>query len=344
VPEADQVDSSRRTTPLDDISARELERGTASALVVPSEPGDGGHRFHNPNREVSKVQATAPRSPNDLVEDVGNQVREHATAASPWIEGLGRFGYAAKGVVYLIVGGLAVQAALGEGGQVTDQKGAISKIAEAPFGASLLVVMAIGLLGYALWQLVRAALDTEHKGTDGKGLLGRAVYAGVAVVYAGLAFSTLKLAMGTSSGQGSTEKAQGWTAWLMNQPLGEWLVGLVGAAVVVNGLYQFYRAFKSNLTEDLNLTDVGAEHRDWVTRIGRAGYAARGVAFVMIGGFLIGAAMHHNPSEAQGLDGTLATLASQPFGPYLLGLVALGLAAYGVFALVEARYRRMVMS
>jgi hypothetical protein len=290
------------------------------------------------------VQATAPRSPQDRIEDVGNQVREHATEASPWLEGLGRFGYAAKGIVYVIVGGLAVQAAFGQGGQVTDQKGAITKIAEAPFGASLLVIMAIGLLGYAIWQLVRAAFDTEHKGTDGKGLLGRAVYAGVAVIYASLAFSTLKLAMGTGSGQGSTEKTQGWTAWLMSQPFGDWLVGIVGAAVVGNGIYQLYRAFKSDLTKDLHLTDVGADHRDWVTKLGRAGYAARGVAFMMIGGFLIGAAMHHDPSEAQGLDGTLATLASQPFGPYLLGLVAIGLVAYGAFALVEARYRRMVVS
>ena len=289
------------------------------------------------------MQATAPRPNGDLLNDVQEQVREHAANASPWIEGLGRFGYAAKGVVYLIVGGLAVQSALGAGGQVTDQTGAISKIAEAPFGASILVIMAVGLLGYAIWQLVRAAFDTEDKGSDVKGLLGRAVYAGVAVTYATLAFSTLKLAMSGQGSAGSTEKTQGWTAWLMSQPLGEWLVGLVGAAVIANGILQLFRAFKSNLTEDLHLTDVGARHRDWVVRIGRAGYAARGVAFMMIGGFLIGAAMHHNPSEAQGLDGTLATLANQPFGPYLLGLVAAGLAAYGLFALVEARYRKMVV-
>lgn len=289
------------------------------------------------------MQATAPRSPRDTFHGIESHVHEGATRASPWIEGLGRFGYAAKGVVYLIVGGLAVQAALGHGGQTTDQQGALSRVAEAPFGRSLLVVLAVGLVGYALWQLVRAALDTEQKGDEAKGLLMRAVYAGVAVIYAMLAWSAVRMAMGINSGQGSTEKAQGWTAWLMDQPFGVWLVGIIGAAVVVNGLYQFYRAFKSKLTDDLNLTDMDAERREWVTRIGRAGYAARGVAFVMIGGFLIGAAMHHNPSEAQGLDGALATLASQPFGPYLLGLVAAGLAAYGVFALVEARYRRMVV-
>ena len=289
------------------------------------------------------MQASTMRPPTGAREDIGARVREGAAEASPWIEGLGRFGYVAKGVVYLIIGGLAVQAALGQGGGTTDQRGALAHIAGGPFGRSALVAVAIGLLGYALWQAVRAALDTERKGADGKGMLARAMYAGVALVYVGLAYSALRIAMGVSSGQGSTEKTQDWTAWLLGQPLGPWLVGLAGVAFVANGLYQFYRAFKSNLTEDLRLTDVGAEHREWVTRLGRAGYAARGVAFAMIGAFLVSAAIHHNPEEARGLDGALATLAGQPFGPYLLFLVAVGLAAYGIFALVEARYRRMLV-
>jgi hypothetical protein len=289
------------------------------------------------------VHASATRPPAGALDQVEEQVKESVAEASPWIEGLGRFGYAAKGVVYLIIGGLAVQAALGYGGRTTDQQGAMSRIAEAPFGRSLLVVLAVGLIGYALWQVVRAALDTDHQGTDAKGLLWRAIHAGVAVIYVGLAWSAIRMAMGGSGGQGGTETTQGWTAWLMSQPLGPWLVGAVGAGVVANGLFQFYQASRSDLTDDMNLTDVGAAHRRWITRIGRAGYAARGVAFVMIGGFLVAAAIHANPGEAQGLEGALTTLASQPFGPYLLGLVAAGLAAWGVFALVEARYRRMVI-
>lgn len=289
------------------------------------------------------MQASATRPADDTLDKIEAQVKEGAAEASPWIEGLGRFGYAAKGVVYLIIGALAVQAALGEGGEATDQRGAMAHIAGAPFGRSLLLVLAIGLLGYALWQVVRAALDTDHKGTDAQGLLWRAIHAGVAVIYVGLAWSAIKIATEAGEQQGSTEALQDWTAWLMGQPLGPWLVGAIGACVVLNGLFQFRLAFKSRLTDDLNLRDVSATHREWITRIGRAGYAARGVAFVMIGGFLIAAALHTNPGEAQGLDGALATLASQPFGPYLLGLVAAGLAAYGVFALVEARYRRMVI-
>ena len=112
------------------------------------------------------MQASPTRSATEGFDDVGASIREGATEASPWIEGLGRFGYAAKGTVYLIVGWLAVQAALGQGGQMTDQQGALSHIAEAPFGRSLLVVLAVGLVGYAVWQIVRAALDTERQGSD----------------------------------------------------------------------------------------------------------------------------------------------------------------------------------
>lgn len=285
---------------------------------------------------------TAPRNGRPL-DDIGDSFEAGARAAGPGIELLGRLGYAAKGAVYLIIGVLAVQAAMGDGGQTTDQSGALGHIAQMPFGKVMLGVLIVGLLGYALWRAVQGLMDTENEGSEPKGLFKRAMYVGIGGIYVGLALSAIQLLMGAGSGSGSTEKTQGWTAWLMSQPFGDWLVGLVGLAVAANGIAQFYRAFKSNLTEDLHLTDVGARHADLVTKIGRAGYAARGVAFLMIGGFLVGAAIHHNPGEAQGLDGILATLAAQPFGPYLLGLVAAGLAAYGLFALVEARYRRMVM-
>lgn len=291
------------------------------------------------------MQAPARFPGSSTVDTIGNQVESGARASSPGIELLGRFGYAAKGAVYILIGTLAVQAALGQqGGQTTDQTGALSRVAAMPFGKVLLGLLIVGLLGYALWRVVQAVMDTEHKGTDWKGILTRCLYVGIGVIYFGLALSAIQLLMGSGGGAGSSEKTQGWTAWLMGQPFGIWLVGLAGVAVFANGIAQLYKAWQSNLTEDLHLTDVGARHADLVTKLGRAGYSARGVAFMMIGGFLVGAALHNDPSEAQGLDGILATLAAQPFGPYLLGAVALGLAAYGAFALVEARYRHMIIS
>jgi hypothetical protein len=289
------------------------------------------------------MHAPAATRPDGTVDEIGQAAREGAIAASPWIEGLGRFGYAAKGLVYLIVGTLAVQAALGQGGGTTDQRGALAHIASAPFGKSLLVVVAVGLVGYALWKAVVALLDTERHGSDMKGLATRGITMGVGLIYAGLAYSALRIAMGDGNVRGSSQQTQDWTAWLMNQAFGTWLVALVGLVVIGNGLFQLYRAVKSDLCEQLDCGEMGADGRTWVERIGRAGYGARGVAFLTIGTLLIVAALHHNPSEAQGLDGALATLASQPFGPYLLGLVAVGLGAYGIFALIEARYRRMVI-
>jgi hypothetical protein len=286
--------------------------------------------------------AAAPTS--NSLEQLGAEAKQTARAASPLIEGLGRFGFAAKGVVYLIVGVLAVQAALGQGGQTTDQHGALAKIAEAPFGRVLLAVLVVGLFGHALWKLVLAVLDPDRRGTDARALLGRAVDAGVAVIYVGLALSALQIALGSSGGAGSTQKTQDWTAWLLGQPLGPWLVALGGAGVVGAGLFVLYRAFTSDPCDELRCGQMRVGQRRAIRHLGRAGNAARGVAFLTIGALLVAAGIHADPGKAQGLDGALATLAAQPFGPHLLGLVAAGLAAYGLFALVEARYGRLTIS
>ncbi|NJL20612.1 MAG: DUF1206 domain-containing protein [Leptolyngbyaceae cyanobacterium SM1_3_5] len=256
-----------------------------------------------------------------------------------WIERLARFGYAAKGIVYGIVGVLAVQAAISAGGQTTDTQGALSTIARQPFGQILLALVAIGLIGYVLWRIVQAIYDPERKGKDAKGIAQRFGYLLNGTVYTGLALTALRLTVGASAGSGNGQ--QDATAQLLAQPFGQWLVGLIGAGVIGIGFYQFYEAYKASFRKRLNLNQMSDAERTWATRIGRFGLAARGVVLALTGLFLIQAGRQSDPSEVQGLDGALQTLAQQPQGAWLLGLVALGLVAYGIHMLVQARYGKI---
>lgn len=256
-------------------------------------------------------------------------------AADPWVEKLARFGLVAKGIVYSIVGILAAQAAFGAGGRTTDTAGALQTIVTQPFGKFLLALVAVGLLGYMLWQLIDAFLNPEHKGIFSR--LG-SFFAGA--IYAGLAFTAVKLILGTGDRTGGNA-TQDWTARFLAQPFGQWLVGIAGALTIGMGFYEIYKGFKGKFREDLKWQQMDRNERNLATNLGRLGYAARGVVFIVIGFFLIQAARLSNPNQAKGFGGALAALAAQPYGPWILGLVAIGLIAYGIYTLVEAKYRRI---
>ena len=268
------------------------------------------------------------------------KVRQHteraAWKATPWIERMARVGYAAYGIVYLLVGVLALQAAFG-GGETTSQEGALRQVLLAPLGRILLAMIVIGLLSYATWRLFQGIVDPENEGKGAKGIVKRVDHVLNGLFHAALAFSAGRLALGTGGGGGSPDD---WTARLLAQPFGRWLAAIAGAVIVGAGLYQFYKAYKADFNE-LESGEMSARERTWATRSGRLGYAARGVVFGVIGVFLIRAALQTDPDEARGLGGALETLARQPFGPYILGAVALGLVAYGAFMFVMARYRRI---
>ncbi|WP_315785056.1 DUF1206 domain-containing protein [Fischerella sp. JS2] len=259
---------------------------------------------------------------------------------SSWIERLARFGYISKGVVYAIVGFLALQAAVGSGGKTTDSQGALQTIVKQPFGQILLALIAIGLLGYVIWRFVEAIKDPQNKGTDAKGLAQRFSYIINGLIYAGLAFTAIKLALGTG-GNSNTNSTQDWTARILSQPFGRWLIGTVGVLIIGFAFYQFYQAFSNKIRKRLNLTELSNAERKWVMTICRFGVAARGVVFCIIGWFLIQAATQYDPTHAGGLDQALQTLAQQPYGSWLLGIVALGLIAYGVYMVVQARYSQL---
>ncbi len=283
-----------------------------------------------------KPNFTVPRQVNEAEREA------RSAATSKWMSRLARLGYAVKGVVYLIIGFLAVGLAIGHGGAATDQRGAIETIYQQPFGKFLLIVVIIGLIGFALWSFIQAVFDTEGKGSDAKGIIGRIGYAAIGVAYAALAFGTFQLVTGTGSvGQSSTASTQDWTAKLLELPFGVPLVVIAGLVVLGIAAYLYFKAYTAQFQRQFNLAAVSAQVRKGIIFLGRFGYAALGVVFTIIGIFLIVAALKHNPGEAKGLDTALTELLHQPFGPFLLGIVALGLLAYGVFSFAEARYRRV---
>jgi hypothetical protein len=286
-----------------------------------------------------------PPSPEQVsrqVRQIGHQARETVRQSAPWVVALGRFGYVAKGVVYLVIGGLAAQAARGAGGGTTDSREALGRIVEAPLGGLALALLAFGFAGYALWRLVQATLDTERKGTDAKGLLARGAYAVVGAAYVGLALSAVRILLGTSGGSGD-DATRDWTAWLLGQPLGPWLVALAGLIVLGLGVGQAYVGLSARFREQLKLEEMDSNAERWVTLLGRVGFTARAVVFALIGVFLLSAAWYAEAGQARGLAGALDALAQQPAGPVLLGVVAVGLFAYGLFALAEARFARMAV-
>lgn len=259
---------------------------------------------------------------------------------SPWIERIARFGYAAKGVVYFIVGLLAMQVAFGVGSNPTYRRGALQAIVTQPFGKFLLGVVAVGLIAYVFWRFTQAVIDPEYQGTDVKRVPQRLSYAMSGLIYAGLAFTAVQLIF--DSGGNNSSLMQVWTARLLAQSFGQWLVGIVGVYVLGVGLSYFYTACIPKFSEQFELTEMNNAQVKWATYVGRFGFAARGIAVGVIGLLLIQAALLSDPDEAQGMVGALQEMAEEPFSHWLLGVVAFGLVAYAIHMLILARYYRVV--
>jgi hypothetical protein len=259
-----------------------------------------------------------------------------------WIERLARFGYAAKGVVYILVGFLAFQAAFNWGGEVTGTRGAFQNVASGPFGKVLLFIIAVGLLGYVVWRFVQAATDPEHNDEGAKAFGRRASYVVSGLIYGSLALFAFRIVFSGSGGAGaggssSTEQ----TAGLLAKPFGQWLVGAIGVAIVAYGFYCFYRAITTKFRRKLKLAEMSPKEEKWSTRIARFGLTAKGIVAVITGYFFIQAGRTSDASEARTTEGALQTIQQQPYGAWLMGIVALGLIAYGIHLGVQARYRRI---
>ena len=261
--------------------------------------------------------------------------------AAPWLEKLARAGYAGKGLLYLTIGILAVRAAFGWGGSVGGSKNALAQLAgEGMLGTVLLWVIAIGLVGYALWNTLRAFLDPENEDSTAKRLF-YGISAGIHGFLAYWVFSTL---LGDGGGSGGGSGGGGGTQGMVAKALswgtiGQVVVGLVGLGIAGYGIAQLVKAYKVDLGDMLDLTRMSHTARRAAVFVSRLGLAARGIVLVMVGFFILTAAFQSQSSEAGGLGSALQTLGD--FGPWVLGLVALGLACYGVYMMVKAKYRRI---
>lgn len=257
-----------------------------------------------------------------------------------WTTVLGRIGRLAQGLIFVSIGLLSTLAALRGNPHASDSRGALRTIVEQPFGKAILLALIVGLGCYVLWRALVGLIDLEHKGTDAKGLALRARSLFIAFVYGGITWAAVKILLGAGGGTRGNESARDWTAKGLSTPFGSWIVALVGVAVVAGGLYQCFRAYRGRFEKQLRLEELSDDTRTLVTRICAFGIGARGIVFAIVGVGLVRAGLQSNAAKAHGLSGALDTLHAQPYGRWLFAIVAAGLAAYGVYCCVCARYGR----
>ncbi len=266
--------------------------------------------------------------------NVGEQAQELGREAqhSDWLDRGVRFGMITYGIVHLIVAWLAIQLALGDHGKTASQKGAMQTLAKQPFGTVLLWLVAIGMFLLVVWRVIE--MFVGHQEYDGgKKWRKRAVSAFKAVVYGYLAVIAFRFAVDAGSGQSTN-----YTAKLMDQAYGRWIVGAIGVAIVVYGVSYARRGWTEKFMENLDVRGSIGEAGTAYRIVGKLGYIAKGIAFCIVGGLFVAAAVTHEAKKSGGLDDALHTVLQQPFGPFLLILIAVGIACYGLFCFARARH------
>jgi len=249
---------------------------------------------------------------------------------------LARAGLTARGIIYLLIGWVAIEVALGHTGREADQAGALQLLARQPFGLVLLWLLAIGFAAYALWRLSEAAFGVTG---DQPGAGPRLKSLGRAVVYAGFSYLTFSVISGRHRSQ--SRQQQDLTARVMQHAGGQWLIGIAGLVVVAIALYLVFEGVQRKFLKYLNLGRLGPRARRAVELLGMTGTIARGVIFALAGVLVIEAAVTHDAAKSGGIDKALNTLRGQPLGEVLLFIAALGLVIFGVYGLCEARWRKV---
>ncbi len=260
-------------------------------------------------------------------------------ANSPAMKWLARAGFVARGIMYAVIGWIALQVAFGHSSQQADKNGALHELSSTPVGTFALWVLVIGFFGMALWRLSEAVYGAA--GPDGRKAKARLGALARVLLYAVTGYGVLEYAIGTGGPQSSNQQSVDLTATLMRHPGGKALVVIIGLVLIGAGLVQAYQYWKKKFLETLRTGEMSSRTRRVVEWLGRVGGVARGIIFIIAGIFLVVAAAQAKPQEAKGIDSSLRVLAGTPAGPWLLVLVAIGLIMFGVFSCCEARWRRV---
>ncbi len=264
-------------------------------------------------------------------------------ADNPALEFAAHAGWVVKGVLYGVMGVLAIGLALGRSG-ATDQKGSLkllTGIAGSVGGEILLVAIVVALAGYALWSIFCAIFDPLGQGDDARKDPGRRLaFVGSGVAYTALLLFWLQLMFG-HGGETSDSQVPRFVSGLLTQPFGPWLAGLAGLVAIGVGVGQVVQAFVSDFEKDLDQEHMGEKERRSAVTLGRLGSAARGTVFVVLGWFVLLAAVFRDPQQAKGMGGALSALAEQGPGRALLAVLGLGFLAMAAYSLATARWMRM---
>jgi hypothetical protein len=259
--------------------------------------------------------------------------------AAPWIEKLARLGFVSKAVLYITAGALALAAAIGAGGQATGSRGAMLTVLSAPFGKTLLVIIGIGMFGYAAFRVVEGIMDPEGRGRGAKGIAMRVRSIGTGIIHAGLGLSAIRIAMGDLSAARDGEQSRHWAARALSSDAGKLALWAVALSLVAYGLHQLYCAYKAKLDKRLAIGRLSSATRRLIIGVSRFGIAARGVVFGMAGVLVVRAVQSHDARQVGGPGEALKALTQ--YGKVPFAIIAAGLVAYGIYQIIEARYRRI---
>jgi hypothetical protein len=255
------------------------------------------------------------------------------------VEKLARFGLLAQGVSFGLVAVLAIKLALGDGGKATDREGALRAIAQDGVGRVIVIALAVGFGCYALWRLFEAVFGRKLESSKNESAWKRVGALGKAAIYGSLCAAAVSVLIGESGGSGNEQKEA--TAGILGWPAGKWIVMGIAAGIAAAALWNLYRGISQRFLKQLKTGEMSSTVRGWATRVGVVGLVARAVVFGVIAWFFFDAAEDYNANKAEGLDGALRKLAAEDYGTWLLGIVAVGLLAYGVFCVIQARYREV---